>query len=81
VRRTAALLFFGTDAEALDICCRKERAYDKTNLEQWKVNSSEHYKAWLRSIGVEDSVSHLKCGACSMESLQEPARRRTVHRR
>ena len=72
-RAVEELLFFslGTDADALKIWSEKAPADAKTYRDQWKGASPEHYKAWLRSIGVEDAVSHLTCGAASMEPVKE----------
>ena len=71
-RAVEGLLFFslGTDANALKIWSEKAPADAKTYRDQWKGTSPEHYKAWLRSIGVDDAVSHLTCGAASMEPVK-----------
>jgi len=72
-RAVEGLLFFslGTDANALKIWSEKAPADAKTYRDQWKGTSTENYKAWLRSIGVDDAVSHLTCGAASMEPVKE----------
>jgi len=74
-RAVGELLFcsLGTDADALKIWSEKVPADAKTYRDQWKLTSPEHYRAWLRSIGVDDAVSHLTCGAASKERVKEQA--------
>ena len=74
-RAVGELLFFGlgTDAEALKIWSEKAPADAKAYRDQWRVTSAEQYKVWLRSIGVEDAVSHLTSGVNSVERVKEQA--------
>jgi len=74
-RAVGELLLFalGTDADALKIWSEKAPADARAYRDQWKVTNPEQYKSWLRSIGVEEAVSHLTCGERSKERVTEQA--------